>query len=56
MGQSTGYLRELRETRLLLERRLPILRSFFQGHDRMTNRDYREIAALNALCGGSRTR
>ena len=38
--------RELRETRLVLERRLPILQSFFQGHDRMTNGDYREIAGL----------
>ncbi len=38
--------RELRETRLLLERRLPILRSFFRGHNQMTNRDYREIAGL----------
>jgi len=38
--------RELRETRLWLKRRWPILRSFFQGHDRMTNGDYREIAGL----------
>lgn len=28
------------------QRRLPILRSFYRAHDRMTNADYREIVGL----------